>query len=52
MKRTLSLKKETLAELDATDLAAVNGAAVGGVVPTLPISDCCPSRVTEATCTW
>ena len=48
MKRTLTLKKETLAELDNADLASV----VGGAIPTLPISDCCPSRFTEATCTW
>ena len=36
MKRTLSLKRESLAELDTTDLRHV----VGGAAPTLPLDAC------------
>lgn len=39
MKRTLSLRRETLAELTATDLTAVvGGAQLSG--PTCPVVDC------------
>lgn len=59
MKRTLSLKKETLAELAAAELAAVNGAAakdiptvdvcpLTGLWPTIPVNWCL-SRTTVAT---
>lgn len=36
MKRTLTLKREALAELTTADLSAV----VGGVLPTSPIGEC------------
>ncbi|HEU0132273.1 MAG TPA: hypothetical protein VFQ85_14890 [Mycobacteriales bacterium] len=38
MKRTLSLRRETLAELATNDLAAVAGGALSGL--TCPLTDC------------
>ena len=40
MKRTLSLKRESLAELAAADLSAVNGAGYAASGATCPLDDC------------
>lgn len=46
MKRTLSLKRETLAELSPSDLRNVAGAAL----PTLPLNYCIGEQNTKVVC--
>jgi hypothetical protein len=51
VKRTLTLSRETLAELSSSELAAVAGGAESGI--SCPLIACVETRVTcNATCTW